>query len=396
MENIQGHKRKTIFLTGATGFVGRHLAVQLLALGYRLILLVRPKRIDPWKRVRRVISEAIGYNQLQESVWENVHIVIGDITERNLSLSSSNLDLVRQADATIHCAALVSFEDKKKELERCNVIGTERVVDLLKQIACPELHYISTAFVSGYQRGQVLEEASERPLEFNNWYEETKFLAEQLVISYSKTHRETVIYRPGIIVGRFADGFTTSFGGFYRFLAILDTFFRQIQTRATNAAFINRFVGIEQRNGYWHIPIRVPGRLEKTVNLVPIDFVTQWILAIFHDSSSFGKIHHLVNQAPPTIGGIKEVVDNLYGVQGVTLITPEKFESIRITPLESLFLATTHRYLFYLKNPEPRFVDTNAQKILQKRGIFCPQFDRAAIERLIEFARHSFWGREVR
>lgn len=397
MKRNVSSQQKTIFLTGATGFVGSYLAAELLAAGHRLILLVRPHLGDPSTRVHQAIESASHLSNVPPSAWDKLDIIVGDITKRHLGLDRSTAErIARQVDAVFHCAASVSFDEKKDAIEQCNVLGTQHVIDLLTLSNHPEFHYISTAYVSGCRDNRVLEEAFTDTIGFNNWYEETKLRAEQLVLKYRRTHPKTTIYRPSIIVGRFADGYTTGFRGFYRFLAMVDAFFSQVQKRAIHAAFVRRFAGIEQRDGFWHIPMRVPGRLGKTLNLVPIDFVIKGVMTIFRDESAHGNIYHLVNPSPLTIGGIKQVIDTMYHVTGIQLIDPEDFSRTRPTPLESLFLATTHRYMFYLQNPEPRFDDANARRILQRAGIVCPRIDRPAIERIIAFARESSWGKPVK
>lgn len=385
----------TIFLTGATGFVGSHLASQLLAEGHRLILLVRPQDGSPFERARGTIESASQPTQLPASVWEEVRVMTGDITQPHLGLKDAEVQLAReQTDIVFHCAASVSFEKRKDAIERCNLLGTRHVVDFLGLIGHPQFHYVSTAYVAGCRDGNVLEEELVRGRGFNNWYEETKFSAEQVVWGYRAHHPSTTIYRPSVIVGRLADGATNGFAGFYGFLAMVDAFFRQVQARTKQAVLLKRFVGVAQRDGFWHIPMRVPGRLDKTLNLVPIDFVVAGMLTIFHDESAHGKTYHLVNPSPPTIGELKEVVEDLYRVSAVQFTDPQEFSRVRHSLLESLFLAAAGRYLFYLQNPEPTFDDRNARRVFEKTGLKCPRFDRLAIERIIEFARRSSWGRQ--
>src|SRR5260370_6906940 len=81
-----------------------------------------------------------------------------------------------------------------------NVEGTHRVLDFAER--CPSLrrlHYISTCYVSGRHDGVFREDDLGVGQSFNNFYEETKFLAE--VELRKRTQLPTTIYRPSVIVG---------------------------------------------------------------------------------------------------------------------------------------------------------------------------------------------------
>ena len=98
-----------IFVTGATGLVGSFILKKLLKEGLKVKAL---------KREKSDLS-------LVEDVYEQVEWVNGDLLDA--VLLSRELDGI---ETVFHCAALVSFDNKQKELlEDINITGTENIVN---------------------------------------------------------------------------------------------------------------------------------------------------------------------------------------------------------------------------------------------------------------------------
>ncbi len=99
-----------IFLTGGTGFLGRHMVPGLLEAGYRLRLLTRPSSRHEWLPDR------------------DLEIVRGDI------LDSEFLDrAVSGADFVVHAAAHFRFWGDLEIFERVNVLGTTFVAQAARK-----------------------------------------------------------------------------------------------------------------------------------------------------------------------------------------------------------------------------------------------------------------------
>lgn len=114
-----GHMSGLVAVTGATGFVGRHLVVQLLADGWRVRALVR--RPEPE-------LEAAG-----------VQTIAGSIDD-----SASLSDLVVGADALVHGAGVV-FAQRRREFMAINAGGTRRLMDAVRHgSGTPRLVLISS------------------------------------------------------------------------------------------------------------------------------------------------------------------------------------------------------------------------------------------------------------
>src|SRR5207247_6389267 len=97
---------------------------------------------------------------------------------------------------------------------RVNVDGTRHVLDFAER--CPSLqrfHYVSTCYVSGRHHGVFGEDDLDVGQRFNNFYEETKFLAEVEV--RRRSGLPVTIYRPSVVVGDSRTGETQKFDGPY-------------------------------------------------------------------------------------------------------------------------------------------------------------------------------------
>jgi len=116
--------RKTVFLTGATGNMGREAVKRIAAERGRLRLkvLVRPE-----ERAHPVVRE-IGRRKLAEIVW-------GDLTD-----AASIREGIKGADIVLHVGGLVSpLADRlpKEVVTAVNVGGARNIVDAIHAVADP-------------------------------------------------------------------------------------------------------------------------------------------------------------------------------------------------------------------------------------------------------------------
>ena len=76
------------------------------------------------------------------------------------------------------------------------------------------MHYISTCYVSGRYPGVFTEDDLEKGRDFNNYYEETKHLAE-VEVRRRMERIPVTTYRPSVVVGHSVTGETQKFDGPY-------------------------------------------------------------------------------------------------------------------------------------------------------------------------------------
>jgi dihydroflavonol-4-reductase len=150
-----------VYVTGATGFVGSHVARELREQGAE----VRDDRIDLLDR------EGLG------------RVVDG-------------------CEAVVHVAALYSYDADPDLVERVNVEGTWNVLDACARAHVRRLLFTSTAGTCGPVAGRLATEEDAPPIwELTVPYKRTKLAAERLVLGGAPDEVETVVVNPTTPVG---------------------------------------------------------------------------------------------------------------------------------------------------------------------------------------------------
>jgi long-chain acyl-CoA synthetase len=161
-------RKRRIFLTGATGFLGKVFLMLLLRWHPeldRVFILVRGDKKSSLNRFRREILDSPAMAPLREHlgsrfdryIEEKVVVVPGDIT--NLELLAADADPIRSGsiDAVVHSAGLVNFEASLSKSIEVNAGGVANVVAFCRKIGAAMLH-ISTCYVAGAADGHRFED----------------------------------------------------------------------------------------------------------------------------------------------------------------------------------------------------------------------------------------------
>lgn len=140
------------------------------------------------------------------ALGDRVKFVEGDITQR-LYVETNDVAEI------YHLAAIYDLSVPRDVGMRVNVEGTRNVLDFAERCrGLRRLHYVSTCYVSGRYDGLYREDDVDVGQRFNNYYEETKFIAE---VDVRKRGLPTTIYRPSVVVGDSKTGATQKFDGPY-------------------------------------------------------------------------------------------------------------------------------------------------------------------------------------
>ncbi|MEM6980750.1 MAG: thioester reductase domain-containing protein [Planctomycetota bacterium] len=253
--NSGERRSNAIFLTGATGFLGRYLLSELLRQTDAVVYcLVRNQEGAPTGETRstRLRSASIDAGADPSQFDSRVIEVPGDLSRPNLGIASKTQEeLVREVVCVLHNGATVHHGMPYRSLKRANVDGTEESIELACR-ADASFHYVSTISVfpptppSGRSMFYESDSLDEFPAP-QGGYNLSKWVGEHLVTEASARGLPAAIYRPGPISG---DSRTGQFNG---------------------QDFLCRLM-----QGYIQSGIAPVG--EMTLDLLPVDYVAQVIV----------------------------------------------------------------------------------------------------------------------
>lgn len=132
-----------IFITGAAGFIGTHLANELIVQGHSVV----------------------GFDNLStgnpDPLHPDVRLVRGDINDRELLWG-----LLQDVDCVFHLAARIVVPDSilyPREFERVNVGGTVTLLEAMRDVGSHRLVFASSGAIYGIQEQQPLNENTTKP-----------------------------------------------------------------------------------------------------------------------------------------------------------------------------------------------------------------------------------------
>ena len=273
-----------VFLTGATGFVGREILSRFLERDdCHVFALVRAGNDD----------EAAG----RLPAHERLTALAGDIERDGLGLSDGSRErLSREVTTVLHCAASVSFDLPLEESRSVNVEGTRRMLDFAR--SCTRLErfsYVSTAYVAGEPGGLFREDELAVGQEFRNPYERSKFEAE-LALRSEGADLPLQILRPSIVVGDSTTGRTSSFNVLYG----------PLKAFARGA-----------------VPA-IPALRDSPVDIVPVDYVADRVHELATHGPN-GTFHLVAGRNATTVGRLLEMSSEELGRSEPAVLSPRMY-----------------------------------------------------------------------
>ncbi|KAH8899957.1 L-aminoadipate-semialdehyde dehydrogenase large subunit [Thozetella sp. PMI_491] len=273
----------TVFLTGATGFLGSYIMRELLNRGSRVIAHVRAKDVPSGRARLETIAKAYG---LWSPAWEKqLEVVTGDIAQPRLGLAQSDWDHVaNDADFIIHNGAQVNWMLPYSSLRAANVLATIQCIALCIQGKAKRLAFVSSTSTldtehyvqvskesvaaggTGVQESDDLE-GSRKGL--GTGYGQSKWASEYIVREAGKRGLRGGIIRPGYITGDPQSG-----------ISITDDFLVRL----------------------WKGCLQVGARpdIANTINQVPVTQVARLVVAtaVFSGEGSESLVVHQVTSHP--------------------------------------------------------------------------------------------------
>jgi len=169
----------TIFLTGGTGFLGRHLVPVLCRAGYQLRVLTRNPATNRW---------------LER--YPRVEIVAGDLLQQKVIEKS-----VAGCQHVIHAGGIFRFWGDEQTFLDTNVKGTEHILNAVVRAGVERFVHVSTVAVVGEPSENTLVDEN-HPVHPADAYQRSKWMGEQIVRRfYEEAGLPVVILRPGAYYG---------------------------------------------------------------------------------------------------------------------------------------------------------------------------------------------------
>jgi NAD(P)-dependent dehydrogenase (short-subunit alcohol dehydrogenase family) len=253
------------FVTGATGFIGRHLVAELLKREGTIYVLVR-------EGSRGKVDALIGRLDADEG---RIVPVPGDLSKPGLGVQGFEEPI----DHLFHLAAIYDVDADEEAMEKANVEGTRHVIEFANAREVGRFHHVSSIAVAGAYKGVFQEDMFDEEQKLPHAYHRSKFDSERLV--RNEVEAKTVIYRPGIVVGHSETGEMDKIDGPYYFFKLLQRLRHALPE--------------------W-FPLAGPEGGQ--TNLVPVDFVARSLDHIAHlsDDELSGDTFHLVDPEPMSVG----------------------------------------------------------------------------------------------
>jgi NAD(P)-dependent dehydrogenase (short-subunit alcohol dehydrogenase family) len=253
------------FVTGATGFIGRHLVAELLKRDGTVHVLVREGsrgKVD-------ALAERLGAED------GRIVPVAGDLSKPGLGVEGFD----EKIDHLFHLAAVYDVDAEEEASIRANVEGTRNVIEFANSHEVDRFHHTSSIAVAGHYRGVFQEDMFDEGQRLPHHYHRTKYESEKLV--REGVQAMTLVYRPGIVVGHSETGEMDKIDGPYYFFKLIQRLRHALPE--------------------W-FPLAGPEGGQ--TNVVPVDFVAKAMDHIAHlpDGELPSETFHLVSPEPMTVG----------------------------------------------------------------------------------------------
>ena len=358
------------FVTGATGFIGRHLVEQLLEREGTIFVLVREGSKGRLEELR--------------SAWgvdsERVVGIVGDLSQHRLGVSDADVERLRgQIDHLFHLAAIYDMTADAESQRIANVQGTRHMVELADAVEAGRMHMVSSIAAAGLYKGTWREDMFDEAQNLDvNPYFRTKHDSERVV--REESDRPWRVYRPGIVVGHSETGEMDKVDGPYYFFKLI----RRIRNTVPQ----------------W---MPMPGIEGREINIVPVDYVVRAMDHIAHLPEGDGRAYSLTDPHPPTAG---EVIDIFAGAAHapqakvrVPAVALEAIQPVAALGLQTLPMADSvfNRFLAdfgvprsvltYVNYPT-KFDSRRAEAALEGTGIRIPPLEAYADKLWDYWERH--------
>ena len=258
------------FVTGGSGFIGRHLIDNLLKRKGTIHVLVRKDSLKKFDALAKKMG------------WDSKRVlpVTGDMTAPKCGLTAAQIrNLTGKVQHFFHLAAIYDLTASAESQRAANIDGTQHALDLAAVLKAGCFHHTSSIAAAGLYPGVFREDMFEEAEGLDDPYLRTKHDSEGLVRAEKRIKWR--IYRPGMVVGHSQTGEMDKIDGPYYFF----TFLKKLREMLPP----------------WMPTLGIEGG---RINVVPVDFVVDAMDHIAHKPKLDGHCFHLTDPEPMRVGEV--------------------------------------------------------------------------------------------
>ena len=274
---------RSIFITGATGFLGAFLVKDLLNKSDGVSVFCLTRCADRYDGLERIKANMIKFKCWDDSYRHRIIAVKGDLAKERLGMSESDYnEICQNTDMIFHCGAVLNFLYPYSALKSANVDSTVECLRIASTGRMKYLNYVSSYSVydnpSHFGKNALEDDPLDSPDGYFLGYSETKWVSEKMIMAARKRGIRAKIYRPGDITGTKADGIW----------AVRDLTSRMI-------------IGCIQMKA---VPV-----IEMPLNFTPVDYVSAATVKIAFMNDGWYKAYNIIN---PNIKPSSELLKAIY------------------------------------------------------------------------------------
>lgn len=372
-----------MFLTGATGFLGSQVLVELLrSTSSRVICLVRAG--DKARAAERMAAALAATGCAWEDFEPRIVPLCGDLAEPDFGLTAAAFDeLASSVSQIFHCGAEVSWIGSYERLRGSHVVGTLNAIRLACRGPVKALHFVSSLAVCYVPDGpRTVDEGSDMAPHLDRiplGYAQAKCVAESLLRQAAERGVPVSILRCGLICGDSVSG------------------------NSNHDDLLSRLLRGAVMSG-------IAADVDWGIDCVPVDTAAQAICVIAREASAGLRVLHLHHDSPrrwlemvlwlrlngyrvrlvpldewlAQVGDRRRRISDLYSLRAFFLARPAPLRGRSLTEL-------------YLEPIRRRIHSAASRAFFEARHLVIPPLDRSLLHRyLVRYREQGFLpGRPV-
>lgn len=368
--DFQATETAYFFLTGATGYLGAHILLNLLQSPIeKVAVLVRSKTpVDGFARLIKVLKR---YDQhdllLSEQYTNKIKVISGDFTQENLAACPNDLVFLKEhVDAILHCGADVRHFGDEEHFKKTNIDSTAHLIEFAQQCKNARFHYVSTlgiqedlASEGNWDAFLATDSILDAPA-VSSLYTNSKLESEKLLQQAHAAGLPVTIYRPGNISCQSTTGI----------------FQNNIDANAVYRMFKS------------FILLKKAPDVDFMMDFTMVDYASFIITELALSTQTIGSVYNICNT---TLISFKDVLDffRSFGYI-IELVTEEEFKRFVYdeTPKnpEGVSLAMASMEGDGAKNSDLLYACPNTKQFMEQQQLIAPKPDESFFEKMIRHA----------